>query len=84
MINWPEKKQKSTPFGATSTGVARAQSRLTPASYSQHQPRDLKTSGDPATLPARGQVSTRPGSPLPQDQREPSWVQDSAELSLHR
>ena len=84
MINWPEKKQKSTPFGATSTGVARAQSRLTPASYSQHQSWDLKTSGDLATLPARGQVSAPPGSPLPRDQQEPTWFRDSAELSQHR
>ena len=25
-----------------------------------------------------------PGRPLPQDQQEPSWFRDSAELSLHR
>jgi hypothetical protein len=74
----------SCPSGPTSTRVARAQSQLTPTSYSQHQPWDLKTSGDPATLPARGQASARPRSPLPQDQREPSWFQESAELSLHR
>jgi hypothetical protein len=79
-----EIKVNNGPSSPTSTGVARAQSRLTPTSHPQHPPWDLKTSGDPATLLARGQVSTRPGSPLPRDQREPSWFRDSAELSLHR
>jgi hypothetical protein len=37
-----------------------------------------------ATFLARGQVSTQPGRPLPQDLRKPSWFQDSAESSLHR
>jgi hypothetical protein len=38
----------------------------------------------PATFLARGQVSTQPGRPLPQNLREPSWFQDSGESSLHR
>ncbi|KRY69575.1 hypothetical protein T4D_11724, partial [Trichinella pseudospiralis] len=32
-----------------------------------------------ATFPARGEVSARPGRPLPQDLWEPSWFRDSAE-----
>jgi hypothetical protein len=35
-------------------------------------------------LPARGQVSTQPGRPLPQDPQEPSWFQYSGESILHR
>jgi hypothetical protein len=38
----------------------------------------------PATFLARGQVSTQPGRPLPQDPWKPSCFQDSRESSLHR
>jgi hypothetical protein len=34
----------------------------------------------PATIPTRGQVSTWLGSPLPKEQRAPSWFRDSTEL----
>jgi hypothetical protein len=34
------------PTPRTSTGVARVQSWLTPNSYAQHTPQDLKTSGE--------------------------------------
>jgi hypothetical protein len=39
-------KSKESPSGPASTGVARAQSRLTPASYPQDPPGDLKTFGE--------------------------------------
>jgi hypothetical protein len=38
----------------------------------------------PVTFLARGQESTQPGKPLPQDPQKPSWFQDSWESSLHR
>ena len=39
-------KTRLVPSGPASTGVARAQSLLTPASYPQDPPQDLKTSGE--------------------------------------
>jgi hypothetical protein len=40
------KTSAQVPSGPASTGVPRARSQLTPASYPQDRPRDLKTSGE--------------------------------------
>jgi hypothetical protein len=42
---------------------------------------NIQESRHPATFPARGQVSARPGRDF---WREPSWFRDSTESSLHR
>jgi hypothetical protein len=59
---------------ASGTGGSHRASEAVPFSGSRHL----------ATFPARGQGSTRPGRPLPQDPWEPSWFRDSTESSLHR
>ena len=41
-----KQKQAQAPSSPSSTGVGRAHSRLTIASYPQHPPRDLQTSGE--------------------------------------
>jgi hypothetical protein len=61
-------------LAASGTGESHRASGAVPFLGSRH----------PATFLARGQGSTQPGRPLPQNLREPSWFQDSAESSLHR